>query len=257
MKIVSLYKIWRGDEFLIPSIESNYRHVYKMVFVSSDISWSGEHGNNTKEVVLQWKSKNDFLNKIVVIDMDTTRQDIQYNFGIDYINREIPECDWIQVVDSDEVWDDIAWEKSMDYLFFGAHNVNAVNCSMYTYVKKQFYRVIGNGEVCPVVFVRPFVGYQGTRFSLVRPLGSISCRVHHFALVRRDINEIVVKLKNSIIGDNDSSRLCDVDMWIKNVWDNIPIGNVYHYIKGCENIWQGITVVKPECIPFSCVGINI
>jgi len=59
------------------------------------------------------------------------------------------------------------------------------------------------------------------------------------------------------VGDNNGSSLVDIDSWKKEVWNNLPDGPLRHYIKGCENIWQGVIVVRPEQIPASCANIKI
>ena len=88
MTIVALYKTFRGKEFLVPSIQSIYNHCDYLVFVSSEIGWDGEAGNNTLEVVSAFP---DPLNKIRIIKHDTTSQKEQYSKGMEYIKKEAEE----------------------------------------------------------------------------------------------------------------------------------------------------------------------
>jgi glycosyltransferase involved in cell wall biosynthesis len=227
-----------------------------MIFVSSDISWSGKPGNDTLSVVLDWKKKNDWMNKIHVIDISTRSQAEQYTVGMDYIRKNIPCCDWVQLVDSDEVWTESVWENAMDVLF-NSQCLNSISANMDTYIKSQFYRIVGAGEVTPVVFVRSSMDYQGIRYNTVIPRAHIINPIFHFAMVRRSFEDIAEKIANSIIGDKDEYSSVNIDEWKRNVWDTLPSGSISHYIKGCENIWQGVVVVRPEQIPASCANIKI
>jgi len=256
VKIISLYKIWRGNEFLVPSIMSNYNHVSEMVFVSSDISWSGKTGNDTFDVLDGWKKTYDCLNKIHIIKVSTKSQEEQYNIGMQYIVDTFPKTDFVQLVDSDEVWTESVWENAMD-IIYSNKTINAISSNMTTYIKSQFYRVVGNGEVTPIVFVRSGMKYEGIRYNTIGPRAHIFNPIFHFAMVRRNFEDIAEKIANSIVGDNNGSSLVDIDSWKKEVWNNLPDGPLRHYIKGCENIWQGVVVVRPEQIPASCASVEI
>lgn len=254
MKIVALYKIWRGKEFLIPSIKSIYNHVDKIVFVSSDLSWSGQLGNNTLEVVEKWKSDSDHMGKIDIIKYNTTDQKKQYDTGFAHIRAKYPNCDLVQLIDSDEVWTEEAWSRSMSHIE-DSDGIYAWRCAMRTYIKSIRFTIIGN-EVNPVVFVKPDKGNVGVRSYNVEPyriMGDVL--VHHFALVRKDEDEVLGKIKNNVVGEEKGIALVDMAKWKKEVWDDLPNGKCYHYFQGCTDTWQKFEEVNIDSVPYTCRGI--
>jgi hypothetical protein len=250
MRITALYKIWRGKEFLIPSIKSIYNHVDKIVFVSSDIGWNGNTGNNTFEVVEKYKNENDSYNKIEIIVFDTPSQEEQYDIGMKYIEKNV-ECDWVLLIDSDEVWDEIAWSNAKDWIFDKSKSINGFRCYMHTYIKDVKYRVSDEGhtQVAPVVFIRKSVGMLGIRGNATPGLSLMNnVFVHHFALVRDTIDEVFLKMRTSIVGDKHPYQLVDLDKWKREVWDNIP-GVAYHYYEMCSGVWNRTIEINNNELP--------
>lgn len=240
MFIVSLFKIWQGNDFLVESIESNYWHVDAMVFVSSNMSWTGEEGNDTKEVVLKWKAENDFYDKIKVIEYDTRSQWEQYQIGINYIKAVFPQCDWMQIVDADEVWNECAWNNSIDHLY-NARNYNSFRCNMRTFIKSPEFEIIeGAGCVKPFVFVKGGTNYEGCRFSSFgsKIIMQDVC-IDHYSLVKKSFEEMKRKFLACSMSEYGKDNLVDMEKWKANVWDKIPDGECYHFYKGCERIWKG------------------
>jgi len=254
MRIVALYKIWRGNEFLIPSIHSIYNHVQKIVFVSSDLSWLGEQGNNTLETVKKWKQDSDRMDKIDILHYNTMSQHDQYQCGFDHINKNYSDCDWIQLIDSDEVWTEAAWFHSIKFME-STNKFNALHCVMVSYIKKINYTIEGN-EVQPVVFVKPAKCNIGVRSCSVEPYAVIpDAVVHHFALVRKTPEEVFHKIKTNVAGEEVNTKLVNLDVWKKEVWDELPKGKCYHYFKGCDSTWLRFKEVAIESVPYTCRGI--
>lgn len=243
MKIISLYKIWRGKELLTESIESNYHHVDGMVFVSSEISWTGKKGNNTREVVSQWKEKYDYANKIHIVDFNTIDQKEQYVEGVRTVRQKFPDHDWIQVVDSDEVWNEEAWVKSIGHFHNEGGLWPAFRCAMITYMKTRNIIIEGKDCVKPIAFVKAGFDYINCRFSNVRSLFMNDVIIDHYGLVRDSWQEIYDKIHNCQVGDG-VTRLVDMNRWKKEVWDKAPDGECYHYYVGCENLWTGFSIKK-------------
>lgn len=249
MNIVALYKIYRGYEFLIPSIQSIYNYCDKIVFVSSEIGWDGKNGNNTESAVRDWAAKNDIFDKIVIIKCDTQSQSIQYETGLKYI-REQFKADWILLIDSDEVWDTTAWSNAMDHLWRASPRTMGLTANMHTYIKDVIYRVDDSRgtQVKPTVFMRPSVKNMGTRGSGATPsVLMANVIIHHFALVRDSIEEVFRKMGTSRIGDRHLQPLVDLEQWKVEVWDKIP-GPAYHYYTGC-GVWQKTIEIDPRELP--------
>jgi len=246
LNIISLYKIWRGNEFLIESIESNYFHVDAMVFVSSDVSWNGETGNNTEQLVLEWKATNDHRDKIHIVHRHTTDQAEQYKAGLEYI-RTLPQCDWIQIVDSDEVWDETAWMNAITHLHCFGRRYNAFACTMQTFIKSREF-LIDESEACvrPTVFVKAGSPYVGCRFNGVLPCYKMqSVQIDHYSLVRDSWEDVLKKITTSQRGDGQRT-LVNMEDWKRRVWDKIPDGEHYHPYPECANIWKGFKRVEAQ-----------
>jgi hypothetical protein len=72
--------------------------------------------------------------------------------------------------------------------------------------------------------------------------------VHHFALVRENIEEVFRKMKTSRVGDNHIPPLVDLVAWKRDVWDRIP-GPAWHYYRGCERVWEKTVEIDPAELP--------
>jgi glycosyltransferase involved in cell wall biosynthesis len=249
VNIVALYKIFRGREFLEASIASVYNHVDKIVFVSSNIGWDGKDGNNTEAVARAYP---DPLKKIVVLKHDTTDQEAQYRIGQQFVMAHY-KPDWVLLIDSDEVWTEMAWERAMEYLFNAPADVQAFTCNMHTYIKDVLYMVDDTygTQVKPTIFTRPMCICQGIRGNGADPRRFMAgVTVHHFALVRDDIDEVFRKMTTSRVGDRYAPPLVHLETWQAEVWDKIP-GPAYHYYVGCAGVWQKTIEVDRDLLPYS------
>lgn len=247
MNITALYKVFRGREFFEASLKSIYNHVDKIVIVSSEISWTGETGNNTREVAETFP---DPLKKIFILKHDTKDQLDQYRVGMQHI-KLMHGCDWVLLIDSDEVWDEASWEIATETLWNSTREINGYSASMHTYIKEVKFRVDDskNLQVRPMVFIRPSVSNFGIRGNGVTPWRYIpGIYIHHFALVRDSVEEVFAKFRTSQIGDKHQPGIVDLDKWKAEVWDKIP-GPAYHYYRGCEQIWEKTIEVTNEDLP--------
>lgn len=253
--IVALYKLWRGRMWLDASLESIYPHVGAIVALVSDVSWTGERGNNTTEPLAAWKKQHDWQNKISIIRLDCKDQTAQYAYGFMHIAKTYPGCDWVQIIDGDEVWDDQAWEQSRWYLKW-AKSARALKSRMYGYIKSPLYRIIEDPSACkPVVFCRPYVQFSGVRGNLVEPATVMpEVFVHHFTAVQETENDIFTKLLTSTAGDGCGTTV-DVERWRKEVWDRIPNVRNFHYNTGCEYVWRGCETITLDDLPITCRSI--
>lgn len=249
--IVALYKIWRGHEFVIPSIESIYPYVGKILMISSDIGWNRESGNTVAPIVCEWVKKNDLDKKVTILGFDSTDQDAQYKFGMKEIRRRFPTCEWVLLIDTDEVWDDEGIRTARDKYLRQSGNVHCFRCCMYGYIKDIHYRIIEANGCKPPVFVRPWAKWDGVRGNKVGPACLMEdVYVHHITAVRDREEDVFKKFFTSSIGDGNVPMV-DMNLWKKEVWDKIPDVQNFHYNCGSEKVWKGIEVISDEQLPLS------
>ena len=233
------------------SLASIYYHVGAIVVLSSEIGWNGVMGNTVKPVVEKWKKENDFYDKIKIIDFDSLSQDAQYQFGMMIIRKMYPQCQWVMIVDSDEVWDDenllIAKNK---YLKFGRKWVKSYKSKNVGYIKSLLYMIDDNNRaVRATVFVRPDVAFKGVRGSGIEPaIVMEDIFFHHVSYVRKTDELVFEKIRTSTIGDLGTKSV-DLDLWKKNVWDKIPNVSNFHYTVGFEYVWKSIVKLDVEDLP--------
>ena len=251
MKLVALYKTFRGDEFIEASIESIYDHVDHIVFVHSNTSWNGQTGNTIKPIVDGWVELYDYKDKIIQIDHDCTMQDEQYRVGFNHIKNHLDDC-WVLLIDADEVWDDGDMEAAMDILPELSPETMSCRCNLHTYIKNIFYRIHPTyGQ--PVTFVRStWPGEIGTRGLDVRPsMVMKNVFFHHFTYVRRSLGIVKEKLLTSAKGDG-GERLVDWDRWIREKWNKLPHDATdLHAFRLREKLWGSIKPIWLDDLPAS------
>jgi hypothetical protein len=239
--IISLYKIWQGKRFVIKSIESIYEWVHIIIVVSCERSWLGEPGNNVREVILDWKDRNDIDNKICLIDTDVGDQRGQYEVG--FKKARSLGCDWLHIIDTDEVWNDIGWRRARWFLRHS--KAHCLSCIMPGYIKSEDYLIedLGRG-VKPVVFVRPWVDFSGVRGGGIKNREIMTnVSVDHYTAVRNEEDDIFKKFATSTAGDL-YAKLVDMRLWKKRVWDRIPYVRRFHYNVGSEKVWDSIKIIN-------------
>jgi hypothetical protein len=249
MKIVALYKTFEGEEFVIPSIESIYNYVDKIVFINSNVSWNGKVGNTVFSVVEKYKKNYDKDNKIINIIGEWRTQPSQYEFGVKYIQNNF-KSDYIMLIDTDEIWTDNQLNECMNRLHNDNFKHDAFSCRMFTYIKSVFYRITPTEPCRPTIFVKSNIktlnGIRGN--GVINKIHLDNIKFHHFCYVRKNIDTIKNKFKTSEIGDTNKSR--DWNEWKVNVWDKLP-NNVenFHPTIGAEKCWNKIEIVKKEDLP--------
>lgn len=247
LKVVALYKTWRGDEFVIPSVESIYRHVDKIVMVHSNVSWAGERGNTVAPVLKEWQKDGDIMHKLVHLHLDLQKQRAQYDRGLAYIRDKL-DADYVLIIDTDEVWDDDQIERLLEYVSLD-RKAQAVVCRMRTYVKDVHYRIEPPEPCSPTVLVkadcRDFTGTRGNGVSGKVMLQNVY--FHHFTFVRRDVESIREKIVLSNLGDG--APHVDVDKWMAEKWARIPDCTSLHMTRGAEGAWQSVKVVHDSELP--------
>jgi len=253
MKITALCKTYSCDEFIEAAIESIYDFVDHIVFVNSDIDWTGKSGiNKVKSTILQWQKQNDKQKKIIHIDANVSNQWKQCNIGYQWIKDNL-KPDWIMIFDTDEVWDfeNIAIAKN---ILVKSTEYNAISAQMHTYIKSPFYRVSPPEWCKPTVFIRPIhIAMQGTRGNKVSPrLFCDELFFHHFTYVRMNEKDVFRKIQTTLRGDRDDApnvKLTNIKQWKKEKWDQLPRAYNFHTTKCYEKSWHRIKQISISDLP--------
>jgi hypothetical protein len=250
MNVVALYKTFSGHEFVEASLKSIYPWIRKVVFVHSDVSWTGETGNTVAPVVERvMQDRPEWKDWIINLYGRWTNQDDQYQYGLDWIHNNL-EFDLIMLIDTDEVWDEDALKRA----FCRIENLPERDCfstRLYSYVKSIFYRVDPIDLCRPTVFLRPSIkklnGARGwnqpNRFLLY------DVYFHHFTFVRFSELDIRKKFATSIEGDGEGAIGTSCDEWMGIQWLQLPFAFNFHYQAQVKGAWHRIKRVWKNDLP--------
>lgn len=265
MRIVALCKTFGGYEWVEPMIMSIYDHVDKIVFVNSEISWIGRLGNTCKPLIDKFKKTKDKEDKIISLDYNSIDQLDQCEYGYRYIQENL-NCDFVMLIDTDEVWDDFHLNNAKTFL--DKHPMYyAYTSALYTYIKSPFYRIMPVEPMRPVVFISPNlkslgkhsrcfdVDYKVDMDIMVDPplkQGTPAIAFHHYVYVRNDFNTILEKIISSHVSENRYYE--DMSWWIPEIWNNIP--NVptkykdgFHPAIGFNGNWKKVEIIDKSLMP--------
>ena len=214
---IAIYKTFRGDEFLIPSIESIYPYCKKIVLVHCNKSWTGQEGNSCADVVEEWLKTNDKQKKIISQRADISDQTEAYELAWKLANKHKHE--WKMMIDTDEVWDN----RNIRLLMRRIKNETCgiVRTKTHYYVKSPEFQMYPQCPMTPVVMVRSDLKYTPIRLC-TEPAYTVYWDVfyHHFSLVRRTLEECISKQDACNTAENVD--LIKWDRWIKLKWNMLP-----------------------------------
>ena len=214
---IAIYKTFRGDEFLIPSIESIYPYCKKIVLVHCSKSWTGQEGNSCADAVEEWLKTNDKQKKIISQRADISDQTEAYELAWKLANKHKHE--WKMMIDTDEVWDN----RNIRLLMRRIKNETCgiVRTKTHYYVKSPEFQMWPQCPMTPVVMVRSDIPYTPIRLC-TEGAHTVYWDVfyHHFSLVRRTLEECIAKQDACNTAENVD--LIKWDKWIKLKWDMMP-----------------------------------
>lgn len=258
MKVVALCKTFGGHEWVQAMAYSIYDHVDNIVFVNSDVSWTGARGNKCRGEIEKIEDKQ---NKIRVLEFDTHNQMAQVMYGYNYIQDKLP-CDYVMLIDTDEVWDGNQLIQAKEFLAKNPEKI-AYRTRMYTYLKTPFYRVSPVEPLLPVSFVNMKQGNLGglpraCDLPYIRTTGRNERDIffHHFVYVRENFNSVLEKIISSHV--SEEKNYADMSVWIPEVWNRLPdIDNFYKtkgihpgigFAKNWRNLAQVVLADLPEIL---------
>lgn len=277
MKIVALCKTFAGEEWIEAMTLSIYPYVEKIVFINSDISWTGRVGNTCKPVIDRMKNgisrkpnrmemrrktpkvylndKIDIDNKIISLNYNTIDQIKQCQLGYKYIQKHIP-CDYVMLIDTDEVWDYYDMQESIKFIQENPEH-SAYRTAIYTYIKSPLWRVSPIEPLRPVSFVSAKLDNLGNAaracgLDSILILDSKKDKVfyHHFVYVRDTFNKILEKIVSSHV--SEACNYSDMSKWIPEVWNKLPKvhgSQGFHPALGFQSNWMHIEQIKKEQLP--------
>ena len=247
LSIVALYKTFSGQDFVTSSIESIYPFVQKVVMVHSNYSWTGEKGNTVAPIVEKWKKANDNENKIINLYTDIKDQSSQYEFGLAYIEITL-KCDYILLIDTDEIWDASELNKLFDYAS-KYKEVDAFSISLHTYIKSIFYRIVPKEWCQPTVLVKSHLTkLDGIRGSSVKNKMYLEdVYMHHLTYVRLDDRDVMKKILTT--ASTEKVGLVDIKDWVTNKWNKLPYATNFHTVNYAKESWKSVRVIEFNELP--------
>lgn len=269
MKIVALTKTFAGEEWIKPMTLSIYPYVEKIVFVNSEISWTGRKGNTCKQAIDGFKNRKkrwnrrkgswiysddciDIENKIVSLNYDTINQLEQCLYGYEYIQRNHP-CDYVMLIDTDEVWDSQDLENAIQFLKENP-GYQAYRSSVYTYIKSPYWRVSPIEPLKPVCFIKADLSDLGNNArccglpSIVMKNEKGDIPYHHYVYVRDNFNIVLEKIISSHV--SEEALYEDMSKWIPEVWNRLPdVKGGFHPAIGYKRNWLEIETIGQDKLP--------
>lgn len=270
MKITALCKTFRGEEFIEAMIRSIYDYVDHIVFVNSDLAWdhkllgksrNDKTGNTCKAVIERIKLLIDrYRRKIITLNYNTTSQFDQCTHGFEYIKNNL-DCDFVMLIDTDEVWDDYNLSQAINYLKEKNDHEAIYRARLFTYIKKINYRVDPEEVMCPTIFVsttRKDLG-KNHRGCHLKPMYKMTTKennpifFHHFVYVRNSVERVLEKIKSS--NGYENNTVCDLGQWEKEVWNKIPDqlsgqwANGFHPAIQFKKHWGSVKEIQENQLP--------
>lgn len=256
MRIIAVYKTFRGEEFALDSVASIYPHVRNILFVHSETGWTGETGNTVRSVVA---GAPDPEGKIIHIEKNGSQNE-QYTAATRYIFENHENMyDYIMLIDTDEVWQESEWIKAKRHLRENLDDISpamAIRCGLFDYIKSPFYRIDPPAPLKPVVFVhsaaiRLFdINTRGDAISPVKIINDVW--FHHFCSVRKSLRCVLGKHTTSCAAEDEP--LVDQQFWVKHVWNQLPYAKDLLPLKKYRDSWKGAKVIKKTDLPEAVVN---
>lgn len=252
LRIVAIIKTFRGDEFAVASLESIYHHMTKIVYVHSNVSWTGQKGNTVAPLIEAWKKQYDVADKIVNLYFDSADQNAQYQHALEYAKKHC-QYDYKLLIDTDEVWDRQSIAAAIEHA--AAHpERDGWYVNMHTYIKSPFYRIEPIDRCKPAVLIKKGLGINGVR-GVMTPNSELLPHpivMHHFCAVRKSLSLVWEKHTNSC--STEAEPMVPKEFWVKNVWNKLPNAEDLLPLKRHRSAWKRVRQVTLDELPEALRG---
>jgi hypothetical protein len=240
-KVVAMYKLYFGDEWLECSVDSIVRKMYKIVFLISDIPWGDNtniEGDDLQPIIDRLNKK--YPGKIVIHRGSWNRQLEHVKAGMRFVKEKFPEASHLLYVDSDEVYPSPELDKLLRLMHEWPYFNRVIRVQYNTYFKTIYYRITPRswptaGALIPL---RDFTDFIDARnVFTVNSVDVPYIFYEHFAYVRKNDERIRQKIEahretEPIIGD-----------WFNDVWMKwSPQMNDFHPTN--PHFWKTVETVS-------------
>lgn len=249
-KVVAMYKLYFGDEWLECSVDSIASSMYKIVFVISNVPWGDDasiQGDDLEPILERLENK--FPGKIIVHRGSWNKQLEHVKAGLKFIKHNLPDASHMLYIDSDEIYPANQLKKLLRLMYSWRFFNRAIRIQYNTYFKTIYYRIMPRswptaGALIPLRHFTEFIDARNvlTVNSVDRP----DIIYEHFAYVRKSDERIREKIEahretEPVLGD-----------WFNNVWMNwTPEMKNFHPTN--PEFWNSVERVDESELPASIV----
>jgi hypothetical protein len=250
--IIPVIKTFRGHEFAEASLLSIYNQARFIIYIHSEFGWDGRTGNTVRPIVEAFPDPDKKI--IHLTSPEGLDQTEQYNIAIRYMEEKQLAYSYVQLIDTDEIFDDESWRIILPYLEKNAtasRPISAVKMHLWDYLKSPLYRIDPPAKLEPVCFIHRSAIKPG--IFAIRGSGlfgnslSTPAWFHHFTGVRNSLTETWDKLACS--GFVEDEPLRDKEEWRSFVWNRLPGARCLHPLKNHADVWQGVKVIEIDQLP--------
>ena len=244
-KIIAVSRAFYGDEWMKISLKSVENHVHKILIVTSNKTWSktSERPDNINKI---FEDLHNQSKKYHLLRGSWDDQIQQQNDFLNFIRKNHSECTHILFIDTDEIYEDHEIQKLLELTKKNKTFNSVIRVKMFTYIKSIYYRVSPQEIYQPIAIIpiRDYVYFSDVRAVKTCPVYYSDVNMHHFSLVRKNIERIRLKFNNRAKSFNR------VENWYEKYYLNFDMNmKDFHPIIGNENQWHSIKKITPEELP--------
>jgi hypothetical protein len=246
-KVLAMYKLYFGDEWLECSVNSVAGSVYRIVLMISDVPW-GENaaieGDDLDPVIERLRQKHG--QKIVVHRGSWNKQLDHVKAGLQFIRQQFPQATHLLYVDSDEVYPAGELRKLLKLMYSWRYFNRAIRVQYNMYFKTIYCRIMPRlwSTATALIPLRHYTDFIDPRNVLtVNAIDRPDIVYEHFAYVRKSDEKIRRKIEahretEPILGD-----------WYHDVWLRwTPAMRSFHPTQ--PELWQHAEeVAAPQQLP--------